>query len=515
MTTATEHLRNAILPDRLPAQLRETHTGLVLLFGDRAYKVKKPIATDFLDFATTAARERALRRELELNRRWASDVYLGLAHLTDPLDGPAEPVLIMRRMPESRRLSVLVTGGEVGRTELSELATILAQFHRNASRGSAIDQAGTAEALRQRWRTLLHGSPPHPLTELEPALVHRIEELATRFVDGRAPLFAQRIENGRILDGHGDLLTEDIFALADGFRILDCLDFDDSLRAVDGLDDAAFLAMDLEFLGRPDLAEGFLDDYLGASHDSPPAALRHHYIAYRAMVRAKTNQLRVAQGEEKFLGHTRRHLELAARHLEAGAVRLVLVGGLPGTGKSTVATRLAEATGAEVISSDTVRARLRAAGEITGESGVFDAGAYGSEAKALVYIHMLKLARERLALGASVILDAAWIDADKRARAAALAEHAQAELVPLRCDCPPETAAGRIRARRSGDSEATPDIARSLAATADPWPAAMVLDTTAPLDTTLAQALRGWSAIGPRASSLNGSIHRLPAHPPR
>ncbi|MTE14275.1 bifunctional aminoglycoside phosphotransferase/ATP-binding protein [Nocardia aurantiaca] len=501
MTAAAEHLRSGIIGDARAAELHETHTGLVVLFGDRAYKVKKPVVTDFLDFGTTDARERALRRELELNRRWAPDVYLGLAQLTDPLDGPAEPVLVMRRMPESRRLSALVTAGEIGRTELAALATVVAHFHRDAPRGSAIDQAGTAEALRERWRILLHGWQSHPLGTLDPALIDRIEQLAMRFIDGRAPLLAERIAAGRILDGHGDLLTEDIFVLPDGFRILDCLDFDDSLRCVDGLDDAAFLAMDLEFLGQPQLAEGFLDDYLRAAEDSPPLALRHHYIAYRAMVRAKTNHIRVAQGDEKFVGHALRHVELAVGHLEAGAVRLALVGGLPGTGKSTVATRLAQVTGAEVISSDTVRAQLRASGAITGASGVFDAGAYRPAARSLVYTHMLELARQRLALGASVILDAAWIDAGERARAEALAARAHAELIPLRCECPPQLAGTRIRTRRSGDSEATPEIAIALAAASSPWPTATAVDTTGPLETTIAQALRGWNAVGRDPSS--------------
>ncbi|MFE3055951.1 DUF2267 domain-containing protein [Nocardia sp. NPDC059239] len=490
---AAEHLRSEILHNASAAELRETHTGLVVLFGDRAYKVKKPIVTDFLDFATTEAREHALRRELELNRRWAPDVYLGLAHLTGPVDGPGEPVLIMRRMPESRRLSRLVASGEIDRAELSELATVMARFHRSAVRSSTIDQAGTAQALRQRWRILLRGPRSHPLSALDPLLVDRIERLAMRFLDGRAPLLAERIADGRILDGHGDLLTEDIFALPDGFRILDCLDFDDSLRAVDGLDDAAFLAMDLEFLGRPQLAEDFLTDYLRAAGDSPPASLRHHYIAYRAMVRAKTNHIRAAQGDEQFVGHAIRHLDLAVRHLEAGAVRLALVGGLPGTGKSTVATRLAQVTGAEVISSDTVRARLRASGAITGARGVFDAGAYRPDARSLVYTHMLEMARQRLGLGISVILDASWIDAAERARAQALAAGAHAELISLRCECPPRTSDTRIRTRRAGDSEATPEIAHALATTSSPWPDATTVDTTTSMDATIAQALRGWN----------------------
>lgn len=229
----------------------------------------------------------------------------------------------------------------------------------------------------------------------------------------------ERIAHGRIVDGHGDLLAEDIFVLPDGFRILDCLDFDDELRYVDGLDDAAFLAMDLEFLGHPQQSDAFSNYYLHAAGDSSPPSLRHHYIAYRAMVRAKTDHIRADQGDVEATRRAERHLDLAVEHLEQGAVRLALVGGLPGTRKSTMAACLSAATGAVVISSDSVRAGLRATGSIAGTAGVFGAGAYRSAAKALVYAQMFSHARQRLEHGLSVILDASWTDSDQRARAAA------------------------------------------------------------------------------------------------
>ncbi|MEC3957913.1 AAA family ATPase [Nocardia sp. CDC153] len=387
-------------------RVHETHSGVVVLYGDRAYKTKKPIVTDFLDFSTADRRERACRRELELNRRLAPDVYVGIAHLSDPAGRPSEPILVMRRMPEDRRLSAMLDAGTLTDVELRTLARTLADFHRTALRGDAIDQQGTAAAVRRRWRVLLHSLAEQPPGAIDPDRLLRADRLAMRFLDGRDRLFTARIHAGRIVDGHGDLLAEDIFALPDGLRILDCLDFDDTLRSVDVLDDAAFLAMDLEFLGRADLAAGFLDAYLEVARDEPPDSLRHHYIAYRSLVRAKTDRIRAAQGDPDAAEHARRHLDLTVAHLERGAVRLALVGGLPGTGKSTVATRLAAATGARVISSDTVRAELRAAGTITGQGGHYGTGAYRPAARALVYDQLLERARTELELGRSVILDA-------------------------------------------------------------------------------------------------------------
>lgn len=155
---------------------------------------------------------------------------------------------------------------------------------------------------------------------------------------------------------------------------MDCLEFDSLLRFVDVIDDVAFLAMDLEFLGRPDLAGFFTRSYLEMTGDDAPASLRDFYFAYRAGVRAKVDCVRYLQGQGESADDARRHLEIASSHLRAAAVRLILVGGGPGTGKSTVARALAERLGAhgieaQVISTDDVRAALVGRGELTGETG--------------------------------------------------------------------------------------------------------------------------------------------------
>ncbi|MFX0577906.1 AAA family ATPase [Nocardia nepalensis] len=476
----------------IAAQVRETHTGVVVLCGDRAYKTKKPIATDFLDFSTAPLRERACARELELNRRLAPDVYLGIAHLTDPTGGPDEPVIVMRRMPEDRRLSNVLADPTVPGSELSALVQVLTVFHHTALRGPEIDRAGTPEQLRGRWRALVHPLAEQSADLVDPARLARIDDLAMRYIEGRKPLLANRINDGRIVDGHGDLLAEDIFDLPDGFRVLDCLDFDDQLRHVDVLDDIAFLAMDLEFLGHRELGDRLLDEYLRATADPAPTSLRDHYVAYRALVRAKVDVIRFGQGEAAAAERAHRHLRIAAHHLEQAAVRLALVGGLPGTGKSTVAAELAAATGATVISSDHVRRELLAGHELTGSIGTYGAGAYTPEGKARVYAEMLTRARALLATGVSVILDASWIDATERERASALAEESHAELVALWCHCPHTLAGRRIRQRTAGESDATPDIADAMAAAASSWPDAIALDTAVPRDQSVAAAVQAW-----------------------
>ncbi|MEU7767748.1 AAA family ATPase [Nocardia sp. NPDC049190] len=466
-----------------------------MLCGERAYKAKKPITTDFLDFGTPELREQACARELELNRRMAPDVYLGVGHLSDPLGAPAEPVLVMRRMPEDRRLSNVLAGTVARSSKLSALARVLAEFHRSARRCPDIDRSGSPAALRSRWQALLHPLREQPADLVDPAVLARIEARTMRYLDGREPLLARRIAEGRIVDGHGDLLAEDIFDLPDGFRILDCLDFDDRLRYVDCVDDIAFLAMDLEFLGHPHLGECLLTDYMRATEDSAPTSLVDHYTAYRALVRAKVDVIRFGQGEDAARGHIRRHVEIADRRSRYAVVRLTLVGGLPGTGKSTVAEHLSNTTGSALLASDHVREELAAAGEVSGQVGTYGVGMYSPAAKTRVYSELLARARTLLATGVSVVLDASWIDASERQRAAALADEVSTDLVQVQCCCPRELANYRIRRRRDCSSDATAEIAEAMSVFAAPWHDAIPLDTNRPLGDTMADAFRAWQMV--------------------
>ncbi len=468
----------------------ETHSGVVVLSAERAHKIKKAVVTGFLDFSTPARRRAALERELVLNRRLAPDVYLGVVTVADPLGGAAEPVLVMRRMPAELRLSTMVTQGRGVDAHLVALAHLLADFHGTARRGPDVDAEGGVDALRERWDANVEQT--RSLGVLAPAALDEVESLVARYLDGRGPLLAARVAAGCIVDGHADLIAEDVFCLPDGPRVLDCLDFDNRLRFVDRIDDVAFLAMDLEHLGRPGLAADFLHDYALACGPSvaAPGSLVHHYTAYRAFVRAKVECLQHTQGRAGAAEQAQAYVELALRHLLAGTVRLVLVGGLPGTGKSTVARALAAELGAVVLSSDEVRAELRAAGAITGDAGTVGAGAYSPAAKSRVLDELLSRAQGELGLGRSVVLDASWTSSADRVRAAALGPATASTVVELRCSAPADVAGRRITARTGGFSEATPAIAAALARTADPWPTAAVLDTTAPFAETAQAAVR-------------------------
>jgi predicted kinase len=383
----------------------------------------------------------------------------------------------MRRLPDERRLSSLVAdparapGIDVP-GQLDEVAHLLAGLH--ARSAPVLRTAPVAEQALARWE---HESSELRLLadgRLDPGLVHEARALGRSWLAGRADLLRERARAGWTRDGHGDLLADDVFCLDDGPRVLDCLDFDEQLRIGDVLADAAFLVMDLEHHGAPVLAARFLRAWQGLLGETHPPALADHLVAVRALLRAKTGCLRARQLGAGQAVDAERHLRLAVAHLRRAVPRLVLVGGLPGTGKTTLAAALAARTGARVLSSDVLRAERGPRPD-----------RYAPAQVQAVYDALLARAAGLLARGEHVVLDATWLDPDRRAEAARTAERAGAALVPLRCSAPLPVAEARVRDRlQRGDdaSEATPLVLEALAARAaerhDDWSDASRVDTT-------------------------------------
>jgi aminoglycoside phosphotransferase family enzyme/predicted kinase len=472
------------------AGMHETHISIVFLVGDRAVKLKKAVQFPFIDLSTREQRERACHREVELNRRLAPDVYLGVADVVGPDRTVCDHLVVMRRMPDGRRLSTLVTEHGIADDDLVRLARLLAAFHARADTSPAISAAGSRDALRARWEAGFEEIQQFVGTVLDPEKETEIEQLARTYLVGRAPLFESRIADGKIVDGHGDLLADDAFMLADGPRVLDCLEFDDALRYGDVLADVTFLAMDLERLGAPELASRFLTAYRKLSGETHPVSLEHHYVASRAHIRAKVACLR---GDPAATDEARALLEIALRHLRRARVVLILVGGDPGVGKSTLAVGIADRTGWTVLRSDEVRKDLAGVGHTTGMVSRVGEGIYDERTAAETYTALLARARLLLEGGESVLLDATWRDARQREAAGVIAGATSSELVELRCDAPRRVREQRVgrRARLGSDaSDATVEIARELAGRADPWPSAIVIDTAGGIDKALAAGLR-------------------------
>jgi aminoglycoside phosphotransferase family enzyme/predicted kinase len=454
-----------------PITTVETHISILAFQGERAYKLKKAVRFAFIDLSTAERRLADCEREVALNRRLAPDVYLGVEPVRNSDGDVVDHVVVMWRMPDGRRLSSLVAHDHDVLVCIDRLAELIAGFHAGARTGGAIDAAATRDAVTRLWE--------RELAEY-PGTVGGVAAFAHRYLAGRAPLFEARVAAGRARDGHGDLLADDVFCLAGGPRVLDCLEFDEQLRFGDVLADVAFLAMDLERLDRVDLARRFLERYRIAARDDWPRSLEHFYIAYRAHVRAKVAALSGADKRASEL------LTLVRDHLERARIRLVLVGGAPGTGKTTVARRIADATGWAVMRSDEVRKELAGLAPATNAAAALDEGLYTSEWTERTYATLCDRARVLLANGRGVVLDASWSDSRRRGLAADVATETSSDLVALQCVAPMEVAMTRAAKRIVGHEDAS-DAGAAIAAVAAarfaPWPEAHRLDTTnAPAD---------------------------------
>lgn len=471
------------------ADVVETHSGVVVFLGDRAYKFKKPLDLGFLDYSTVEARRAACEEEVALNRRLAPEVYLGVADLR--FDGRDEPAVVMRRLPPERRLANLLSQGADVEVCTRRLAHELAAFHSVAERTDVARRAASASSTLQRWEANAEELHTYSGQCFARGASSEVLQEAQRYLAGRQVLFEHRIAAGRAVDGHGDLLAQDIFCLEDGPAVLDCLEFDPALRSGDMLGDMAFLAMDLERLGSADLGWRLLEMHREFLDDDWPTSLAHHHIAYRAQVRAKVACIRIAQGGSSD-EDPEKLLALAAGHLRAGRVDLIVVGGLPGSGKSTVASEVGDQLGAVVLNSDEVRKELAGIPSLVSASALPDEGIYDPAHTRLTYETLLVRAVRMLEMGESVVLDASFTDPVWREQARQLALDTSSRLTELHCVAPLAVLEQRVESRRAAGpsvSDACPEIVRTLASRVAAWPEATEIDTSAAVPETVTHAM--------------------------
>ncbi|MGF1562310.1 MAG: AAA family ATPase [Geminicoccaceae bacterium] len=451
-----------------PVERIDTHAAHIFLCGDRAWKIKRPVAYSFLDFSTLAARRSALRAEYELNRRTAPALYLGVREITRASDGSLaidgegeaiEPILAMQRFDQAALLDVVATEDRLEPAVITQLARDIAAFHRDlpplrhvgGAEHMAKVVAGNAEDMGAATPAVFD---PDRLDALNRATGARLER-------DRA-LLDRRRDQGFVRHCHGDLHLHNI-VMIDGRAILfDALEFDPAFAQIDTWYDLAFLIMDLLHRNEPHLAFELMQAYVEASDDAEGAALLDLFVAIRAAVRAKIDGFAVAEGRERSgqADDAQAFFALAERALKPVQPVMLALGGLSGTGKSTAARTLAcglgAPPGAVVLRSDVTRKHLYG---IPPEQKL-PTSAYTRTVTERVYARLEARAACLLEAGRSVIVDAVNLDPRHRAKLESIAASADVPFQGLWLDAPLEVLETRV-AERSGDaSDAGVEVVR-------------------------------------------------------
>ena len=475
-----------------------THAAHVFLVGERAYKMKRPVRYSFLDFTTLDRRKCALEAELELNRRTAPMLYRRLVPVTrangDRLalagSGAAvEWLLEMARFDQEARLDRIALRGQLTPAMVDDLAAAIAAFHEQAAvRAQYGGHAGMQEVIEGNAEDF--AALPKAVFEAERSA--RLTAKCREELARRRDLLEERRRAGRVRHCHGDLHLGNI-VLLDGRPVLfDCLEFNEALASTDTLYDLAFLLMDLQHQDLPALAQRLLNGYLDATWDDAGLALLPLFLACRAAIRAKVLGFGAAKAPgdsaSPEVAEARDYLERALAYLDPPPARLVALGGVSGTGKSTLARQLAPslgpAPGAAILRSDVVRKRLH--GVMPGER--LPPEAYRKQASRAVYDALAERAAVLVRAGHAAIVDAVFLDPDERAQIERVATDAGVPFQALWLTAPEHILVQRLTARRGDVSDATPDVLGQQLATgpgALTWP---MLDVSGSPQQVAAQA---------------------------
>lgn len=467
-------------------ELIQTEISSVILAGEFAYKLKKPVRLDFVDFSTLEKRLHFCGLEVDLNRRLVPEIYLGVVPVVaegrklriEKTGEPLEYAVKMRRLPDERMMNVLLEGDQVGPSAVDEIAGVVSDFHRRTESGPEIAGYGAPDRLERELEDDLAQVEALTGTTASAGLVAEAGEYLRSWLQGHRRLLEQRVASSRVRDCHGDMHSRNI-CLPDAVDIFDCIEFNDAFRYIDVAREVAFLAMDLDFYDQPALSERYVEKYVELSGDHDLEELLVFYKAWLALVRGKVYSIPltdadVSLGERKYSTlRAARYFELANRYAGGRGEPLVLVlMGVMGSGKTALARELAKRLNVHVLDSDFIRKNLAGIEPEERREVGFGEGIYSPEMTERVYRAMADATESMTRAGYSVILDASFAKKKHREKILRLAAESDFRVLFIECTAPRDVLESRLtdRERRRGDySDGRPELlARQLEEYEDP-----------------------------------------------
>ncbi|HUL04352.1 MAG TPA: AAA family ATPase [Gemmatimonadales bacterium] len=446
--------------------LVETHISWLFFTGRFVYKVKKPVNFGFLDFTTFDQRRFFCLEEVRLNQRLSPDVYLGVVAIRE--DGGryaigeagriVECAVKMRQLPSDRWLSGLLRRGDATPALMQRIARRIAAFHADAERGAHASEVGGIATVRFNTQENLTQTREQIGVTVTAEAYDRVRAYTEAFLDARSQVFARRERDGCIRECHGDLHADQICA-ENGLAFIDCIEFNERFRYGDVAADIAFPAMDVEYYGRPDLAAALVREYVAASGDGGVLDVMDFYKCYRAFTRGKVRGFRLRQpgltdvDRSAIIEQAARYFGLANQYARLPGPLLVVISGLMGVGKSTLAQALGPRLGAHVLASDIVRKELAGIPPAERRAEAWGEGIYGDELTQRTYQELNRRAGERLRTGQLVILDASFRRAAWRAQARDSARAAGAAFLLIETVCADAVVRERLARRGAGPSD--------------------------------------------------------------
>ena len=444
-------------PDVKSVKILQTHISFVALTGKYAYKVKKPVNFGFLDFTTLDKRKHFCEEEVRLNKRLCPEIYLDVVPITQSNDhieiaGDGKVIdyaVEMKEFPQENIMTELLKKGKIDEEILDKIVDILVKFYKSEKSSKEIDYFGSIKAVKHNTDENFAQTKSVKDLTISKDIFNFIKKTTDKFLEEKKDVFEARIKNGFICDCHGDLHSGNIVVDDGSVCIFDCIEFNKRFRYSDVASDIGFLAMDLDFLGYPYLSSYLIERYVEKSGDIGIFDILNFYKCYRAYVRGKVtgfnlNDPNIEKNEkEEIIKTASKYFDLAYYYsqlfsldLEVKKFILFITSGLTGTGKTTVARKIAMDYHAKLISTDAVRKELEEMDKFEHHHDAYNTGLYAPEKMIKTYEKILEKAKNLLKKGENVVLDATFKTKDLRKKALKVAEKTKASLLILYTVCP-------------------------------------------------------------------------------